>query len=148
MEKLRRILTLLLLTLTLISAQATTYYFSTTDGDDSRSNEQAQNSATPWKTISKLNSIFGTLKPGDAVLFKRGDVFQGTIVIATNGAAELPITLSAYGTGAKPVITGFTTLTGWKAIGNGLYESPITENISMMNMVVRNGVFQPMGRWP
>jgi len=53
---------LLLLTLFFIKlvvlpqqANATNYYFSTTDGDDSRTSAQAQNQATPWKSIDKLN---------------------------------------------------------------------------------------------
>ncbi|HEY1869820.1 MAG TPA: hypothetical protein VGG71_02115 [Chitinophagaceae bacterium] len=148
MEKLRRILTPLL-TLILISAHATTYYFSTTDGDDNRSSTEAQNSATPWKTIDKLNSFFGSLRPGDQVLFKKGDVFYGTITPTVPGAAELPITLGAYGAGtAKPVITGFVTINSWRAIGNGIYEGVISNGPGMMNMVTTNGKFQPIGRWP
>jgi hypothetical protein len=148
MEKTRRILTPLL-TLILISAHATTYYFSTTDGDDNRSSTEAQNSATPWKTIGKLNSFFGSLRPGDQVLFKKGDIFYGTIVPTVPGTADLPITLGAYGSAiAKPIITGFATINSWRAIGNGIYESIISNGPGMLNMVVINGKFQPMGRWP
>src|SRR5690606_20570229 len=56
-------------------ALASSYYFSQSTGDDSRSVAQAQSPETPWKSIEKLNSIFHTLKPGDVVYFKRGDVF-------------------------------------------------------------------------
>jgi hypothetical protein len=147
MEKLRCIFTTIL-SLTLISAHSTTYYFSTTDGDDTRSNTEAQNGATPWKSIGKLNSFFGNLRAGDFVLFKRGDVFFGTIIPTVQGSPNLPITLGAYGTGAKPVITGFVTLSSWKRIDKGIYESVLSNAPAMINMVVINGKFQPIGRWP
>src|SRR6266496_1903114 len=92
---------------------AINYYFSTTDGDDSRTSTQAQSSSTPWKTLSKLNTFFSSLQPGDLVVFKRGDVFYGSINIAKSGSSGLPISFSAYGTGAKPVISGFATIPSW-----------------------------------
>lgn len=148
MEKLRYIFTPILI-LALISTHATTYYFSTTDGDDNRSSTEAQNRATPWKTISKLNAFFRNLKPGDFVLFKRGDVFQGTVVPSVSGAAESPITIGSYGSSSEiPVITGMATMTGWKSIGNGIYETIVSNGLSTMNMVTRNGEIQSMGRWP
>jgi len=60
-----------------IQAIANNYYFSSTDGDDSRTSFQAQDSSTPWRSINKLNSIFSSLQAGDVILFKRGDVFYG-----------------------------------------------------------------------
>ena len=84
-----------------------TYYFSTSDGDDSRTSTEAQNPVKPWKTINKLNSFFATLLPGDQVLFKRGDVFYTStgITCSKSGALGNMITFGAYGTGAKPIIT-------------------------------------------
>src|ERR1041384_5504699 len=84
---------------------ATNYYFSSTDGDDSRTSAQAQSSSTPWKTIAKLNSIFSSIQPGDQILFKRGDVFYGSINITKSGSSGSPIIFDAYGSGALPVIS-------------------------------------------
>lgn len=80
-----------------------TYYFSTTDGDDSRTSTQAQNAATPWKTLSKLNSFFSSLNAGDSVLFKKGDVFVGKFTVSKSGSIGSPITIASYATGNAPV---------------------------------------------
>src|SRR5438067_13707173 len=111
-----RVITLFtILTLTLgISANAATYYFSSSGGSDSYSSSQAQNPTTPWQSIDKLNSFFPHLQPGDQVLFKSGDTFFGAIVITQSiGTPSAPVTLSSYGTGAKPLITGLTTVKSW-----------------------------------
>src|SRR5438309_9195838 len=105
----KSIFTLLLLTGLLYTANAKTYYFSAS-GSDSYSATQAQSQSTPWKTITKLNAIFSILQPGDKVLFKRGDSFYGSIVIKKSGTSSAPITFGAYGSGAKPIITGFITV--------------------------------------
>ncbi len=108
-----------------VVVNAATYYFSSGSGDDSRTTTQAQSSSTPWRTIGKLNAIMTTLRPGDMVLFKRGDVFDGAINVTVSGANGQPITFSAYGTGNKPVINGFSTLTGWSQVRSNVWEASI-----------------------
>ena len=131
------------------SAYATNYYFSSTDGDDSRSSAEAQNSATPWKTLSKLNSILSSLQPGDQILFKRGDVFYGSIIATKAGTSSQHITFSAYGSGAKPIITGFTQVTSWTNAGGSIWQSTsAVSSLGTTNMVAINGVNTPMGRTP
>ncbi len=130
------------------TTNANNYYFSTVSGDDSRTSAQAQNSSTPWKTLSKLNSIFSTLQAGDSILFKRGETFYGTINVNKSGTVSRPIVIGAYGTGNKPVITGMQTLTNWVSVGNGKYESTNTALGPQVNMVTLNGVEQDMGRYP
>ncbi len=129
--------------------KAKNYYFSTQSGDDSRTILQAQNPSTPWKTINKLNSFFSNLKPGDSILFKRGETFFESITISASGTTGNIITIGAYGIGADPIITGLTTITGWTSLGGGLYEktlaSPPTKSL---NIVLFNGALQPIGRYP
>ena len=127
--------------------QANTYYFSNSTGNDSYTSVQAQNQATPWKSINKLNSFFGSLVAGDNIYFKRGDTFYGTIAVIKSGTSGNPITIGAYGTGNKPVITGFTTITGWTNEGGGIY-SKVISSAALTNMVTIDGVQVDMGRYP
>jgi len=148
----KNLLILLLLTeLALLPKQATAtnYYFSSTDGDDSRTSAQAQSPSTPWKTIDKLNSFFSSLQPGDVVLFKRGDVFYGSISVKKSGSSGSPISFDAYGSGAKPIITGFTDVTSWSNIGSNLWmSSNSVSSLATLNIVAIRGSFAPIGRWP
>ena len=145
----KKLIGIFLIIITSINAGAAIYYFSSTDGDDARTNAQAQNSSTPWKSIEKLNSFFSSLQPGDQVLFKKGDVFYGSIVINKSGSTESPIILSSYGSGMKPIITGFTNITSWNKLGNNLWESPsYGSDLSTCNIVVINGINTAMGRTP
>ncbi len=131
-----------------IKANATNYYFSSSQGNDSRSSSQAQNSSTPWKSIDKLNSIASSLKSGDQILFKSGDTFYGSISTKKSGSSSSPITYSSYGSGSKPVITGFVTVSSWTSKGNGIYESNTLSTGSKVNSVVINGKMYAMGRYP
>src|SRR5690606_14269123 len=136
----KRILTKLALSFLMVvlgqELLAADYYFSSVSGNDSRIPVQAQNPATPWKSIEKLNAVFSTLKAGDAVYFKRGEIFYGTVHIDKSGAAGNPIKISAYGTAAKPVITSLVTISGWKSIGGGKYESSGALNTSDVSILL------------
>ena len=129
-------------------AGAANFYFSSSSGNDSRTSAEAQNPATPWRSLSKLNSFFASLQPGDSVLFKRGDTFYGTITVGRSGTVSSPIVLSAYGSGAKPIISGFTTLSNWVSKGGGIYECYNASLGAEVKMVTLNNEVQAMGRYP
>ncbi len=126
---------------------AANYYFSATEGDDSRTSQQAQSSATPWKSLAKLNAVMNALNAGDSILFKRGDVFTGSITAGKSGSANLPIIFSAYGTGSKPVISGLSQISGWAPVGGGIWEASCSAT-NMVNVVLVNGFVREMGRYP
>ena len=129
-------------------ATGKSYYFSSS-GDDSRTSTEAQSPSTPWKTISKLNSFFSSLQPGDKVYFKSGDTFYGAISFSKSGSSSGALFFGAYGTGNKPIITGLADASGWKSIGTNLWESDaITDGQSTAMIVTVNGTPYPMGRWP
>lgn len=127
-----------------VNAKATNYYFSNSGSDG--------NSGTigsPWQTITKLNSVFSSLSPGDSVLFNRGDVFTGQVVISRSGSVGSPIVIGAYGSGVKPVINGFSTISSWTSLGGSIYESSsAVSTLSTLNMLTIDGTPYAMGRFP
>jgi parallel beta-helix repeat protein len=130
-----------------IQCRAANYYFAA-NGSDANTAAQAQNKTTPWQTITKLNSFFSSLKPGDSVLFRRGDTFTGTITVSVSGTAALPIIISAYGAGAQPIISGLVPVTGWTLVSGNIYQGSCPGAGSSVAIVMLNGVPQAIGRWP
>ncbi len=126
---------------------ATSYYFSSSMGDDARSSTQAQHPSTPWRSLQKLNTIESQLNPGDTIYFKRGDVFTGSIRITRSGMAGKPIVYTAYGSGDKPLITGFTVVTGWVSTGSNRWEASVPDT-NAVRMLLYNGIIKPFGRFP
>jgi parallel beta-helix repeat protein len=140
----RKLLTILLLFVSLICS-ATNYYVKTGGNDALTGLSDAQ----AWATITKVNTFWaaGSFAPGDSINFNRGDTFYGTITVSESGTAGSPIIIGAYGTGADPIITGFTTITGWTNEGSGIYSKVITSE-AQTNMVTIDGVNTGMGRYP
>ena len=137
------LLILILFLVTAVKVNATNYYIAA-NGDDGANGTTP---STAWQSISKFNNSSSLFTPGTTVYFNKGDVFDGTINVPKSGASGSPITLSAYGTGAKPIITGFKTLTTWTNEGGGIYSATITTSI-LTNMVTIDGKQVGMGRYP
>lgn len=82
-------------------ASATDYYVSNTGN-----NSNAGTIGSPWQTISKVQTVLnnGTIVAGDRIFFKKGDTFTGSMSITggNNGTLGNEITISSYGTGARP----------------------------------------------
>ena len=72
-----------------------TKYYVSPNGDD---NNDGTSPETAWKTINK--AVKSPLKAGDGILLERGGVWREKFT------ARQGITYSAYGEGAKPVISG------------------------------------------
>ena len=133
---------------TIIHAKANNYYFSSSSGDDARTNMQAQNAATPWKTIDKLNAFINNINPGDSILFRAGDIFFGVINVKKSGTVLSPIVFASYGDGENAVISCLNNISTWKNAGNGIYESACPDCISGNNILSINGNPQAIGRYP
>ncbi len=129
---------------------AKTYYFSASKGDDSRTIIQAQHSATPWRSLEKLNSIMALLEPGDSILLLRGDIFKGTINISKSGSKQKHIVISTYGPTVKaaPVIDGRVRLTQWVRFRGDIWGCRTPELPDFFNLFLINGKFFSMGRYP
>lgn len=115
------------------------------NGNDANTGTTA---SAPWKTISKVNASFTSIVAGDSVLFRCGDSFYGALVIGKSGSSGRPIVISSYGTGAKPVITGFVNLSSWSAVGDGIYQASVPGAKNTLNTVTINNVAQALGRYP
>ncbi|BBH19432.1 hypothetical protein Back11_07770 [Paenibacillus baekrokdamisoli] len=103
--------------------EQTNYFVSSSDpkADDDGPGTQER----PWKTLSKVSSH--TFKPGQSVLLKRGDTWTGeTLYLKGNGSSDNWITLSAYGTGNRPIISP--------------YDSPESISESYPDDVAKNGL--------
>ena len=132
-----------LLCLSGLRASATDYYVSSTGNDAAN----GLSTSTSWKTITKVNAEYSFFKPGDRILFKRGDVFVGTLSITKSGSIGNPITIGAYGAGENPLFVGFTTVNGWSSVGGGIY-SKIIKCESPPVMVTVDDENTGMGRFP
>ena len=78
-----------------IAVPGATYYVAR-DGSDENSGTDA---AHPWRSLERVSRA--ALKKGDAIRFRRGDVFRGQVV------CQAGVTYAAYGKGAKPAIYGW-----------------------------------------
>lgn len=78
-----------------------TYYVSP-DGEDSYTKIQAQNPATPWRSITKAASI---VVAGDRIIVKEGTYHESDIEFTHSGNSSNWITITNE-PGSKPVITG------------------------------------------
>lgn len=75
----------------------TTYYVSEKNGDDANDGKSPE---TAVKTIQGVNNKLRFPGKGTSILFERGGIYRGQVVVTTG------LTYGAYGTGDKPVISG------------------------------------------
>ncbi|MBC7829712.1 MAG: right-handed parallel beta-helix repeat-containing protein [Chitinophagaceae bacterium] len=120
------------------SGPGSTYYVDAVSGLDAN---DGLSPASAWKTLGKINNT--NFQPGDNILFRRGQTFSGFLKINISD-----LTFSAFGTGNKPVISGFSDLSIWTDLGNGIYETAGFQPGNSLNMVLINGAVKAMGRHP
>ena len=80
---------------------ANTYYVSNSIGNDDYDGLSIEH---PFKSIEKINSLY--FYPGDTILLKSGDSWEGMLWIKGSGADQNPIILDSYGGDLRPVING------------------------------------------
>ncbi len=66
-------------------------FYVSADGNDQ---SDGRSPATAWATLKRVNRF--SFKPGDTILFRRGDIFRGALY------AREGVTITAYGKGEKP----------------------------------------------
>src|SRR5688572_12162454 len=123
----------------------TTYHVDAEKGDDAAVGTAP---STAWKSLSKVGASQDLLKPGDRVLFRKGQVFAGSLRIRASGREGKPILYGAYGEGARPELTGFVDPVAWRSAGNGVWEARLPDGPSSPNVVSVDGLTRPLGRFP
>jgi hypothetical protein len=135
---------------TILTPTTAIYYIDSSLGSDSNPGSLAQ----PWKTISKVNSQMSNFKPGDYVLFKRGESWilnsngeAGSLNISASGSVGKPITFGAYGSGNLPVFDG-SQIVDSGTMSHGLvtagYILP-TSYVTIKDLDMYNGIKQNLG---
>ena len=107
-----------------VSSWAGTFYVDATGGNDA--NDGLSPAAA--KTVAKVNG--STFAAGDQILFKRGQVWNESLVPPSSGASGNPIVFDAYGTGEAPTLTGYVGLpaASWSLDSGNIWKASITSN--------------------
>ncbi len=99
--------------------RAATYHVAA-DGDDAHDGLSPQKA---WRSLDRVNAA--DLKPGDKVLFKRGDQWRGQL-LPRSGSEAGPVTYGAYGEGEKPALLGSVARNRpaeWQDEGNNIWST-------------------------
>ncbi|HUC81102.1 MAG TPA: choice-of-anchor Q domain-containing protein [Flavisolibacter sp.] len=82
-----------------VNTPGSVYYVDAKNGNDLASGKSP---GTAWKTLKKVESVF--LQAGDKVLFKRGNIFKGSLFLKIIPSSKAITRIGAYGKGEKPVL--------------------------------------------
>ena len=124
-----------------LQAWAATYYVSP-NGSDSNAGTSA---SSAWRTIDRVNQLGSSLQGGDQVLFQRGGVYRGKLVIMNSGSTGNPIVVGAYGQGDDPVIAGSDLVTGWTVHSGNIWRAQLGQS---PRYVFFNGQRMELARFP
>ena len=84
-----------------ILVSANVYYVSSSLGSNQNNGLTPM---SPFKSISQLNSMI--FNPGDSILFKSGEIFNGMFWVRGSGNPQNPIYIGSYGGTVKPILNG------------------------------------------
>ncbi|GHB63617.1 T9SS type A sorting domain-containing protein [Persicitalea jodogahamensis] len=137
------------------AASATNYFVSTSEGNDANPGTSVNQA---WKTLKKVDSMNNSFVAGDSILFKKGDIFYGSITInGRKGTSKDPVVYSAYGVGPMPVLRASQKVGNWQKISNNVWVTAL-EPLSRLNSntlvyyrtpsLFINNVAQQIGREP
>lgn len=131
------------------AANATNYYISVKGTADNLGTTRS----APWnyqrlqqELAKKKGNIFWA---GDSILLQRGSTFFGPLQVRCSGGAGRPITIGAYGQGARPIISGLANLYNWQPAGDRQYETKMPAGMpASCAMLLINGSVYGQGRFP
>jgi len=120
------------------AAQATTYYVSSSQGNDGNAGTSA---SAPWQTLAHVNAQ--TFNAGDTILFNRGDVWNESLTPPSSGASGNPITFDAYGVGAPPNFTGYYEVpaSAWINVTGNAWKAPLPAGYTTVNFCLFGSIW-------
>jgi parallel beta-helix repeat protein len=118
-------------------ASSPNFYVSPSGND----NNNGTSSSTPWRSLQKVNST--SFPSGSVIAFEQGGEWYGELRVSSSN-----ITITSYGTGEKPKIHGWKTLTGWVNEGKGVYSITDVSLLSTAKILSINDKIYNKGRYP
>lgn len=118
-------------------AYGQTNYYVANSGSDANN---GLTTATAWKTLSKVNGF--SFSSGDSILLNRGDSWNERLVVPNSY-----INFGSYGTGYKPNITAFQTVTGLTDSSH-VWSTNIPNSVAKLNTVLVDGFIRAKARFP
>lgn len=117
---------------------ATTYYVSSSSGNDTNAGTAA---GAAWATLAHVNAQ--TFQPGDSILFKRGDAWNESLVPPSSGSSGNPISFDAYGAGAPPNFTGYYAIpkNAWVFVTGNAWKAPVPSTYTTVNFCLFGSVW-------
>ena len=101
------------------SASAASYFVDPAGSDSNSGNS----SGSAWKTMAKVSGW--KFQPGDTIYLKRGGMWRETLQPMSSGTSTEPITFTAYGSGALPIINGSDVVAGWRLSSGATYAATL-----------------------
>jgi parallel beta-helix repeat protein len=135
-----------------IRPAATTYYVSSSEGNDAN---DGLSEATPLQTLAKVAEL--ELLPGDNVRFKCGDVWRAEqLHITQSGDVNNPLVFGSYPQDCeqKPVFSGSQPIVDWTPASTNVYLANLNSGSNAgkfplgINQLFRDGERLTLGRWP
>ncbi len=92
-------------------------YYVSNDGSDSADGMTPE---TAWRTTDKVNA---TVKVGDEIRFRCGDIFYGGLRPEHGTSPEYPTVYTSYGEGARPIISLYKIphADAWEKVSDNIY---------------------------
>lgn len=125
------------------TVSAADYYVSSAGSDSNPATEEK-----PWRTIDKVNRSMNKFKPGDKILFRRGDRFFGELRISASGTKDQPLVFGSCSSGDLPVIYGTERITDWTQTSENIWTVDFSAASLPVTGLIINREFQPLARYP
>lgn len=128
---------------------ATTYYFSSINGNDSN---DGRSPSTAWSSFQRLsdfcNGLYGSIADGDVVSLQTGSSWKGSLILSSKNTFKINSYNGTPFSLAKPILHNLTNVTSWTRVGtSNIWHANLVAS-SRPNMIVIDNKPRSVGRWP